>query len=104
MRMNHPIEIEYPLSELEAGTFKNLSFNRENFNGDVGHYLRFAEDFPPLRFQFFLRPLIIDEAVPVDDLIFTIVDEDTGDRHPYNPHVFLHQVMDKLVPNPPVCS
>ena len=102
MKMNQPIEIEYPLSELEAGTFEDLGFCRETFNGDLDRYLRRAEDFPPLRFPLSLHPLVIDEAVPVDDLVFTIVDEATGDRHPYRPHAFLHQVLDEFVENPPV--
>ena len=45
-----------------------------------------------------LRPLIVDEAIDIEDIIITIVDEDTGEEYRYNP--VLDAVFKGIVPKP----
>ena len=95
-----PIHLKYNLRELEAWSKMSTGILIETVNGNIPFFLKLMEDVPPMRLQTILRPLIVDEAVDVDDLIFTIVDEETGEEHHYNPHPSLHAIFDGLVPNP----
>ena len=98
--MKKPIHMKFKLRDMEAWTKKSLGITLETCRGDVSRYVQMAEDFPPFHFQRIMRPLIVDEGVEVDDFIFTIVDEETGEEYHYNPHPFLHAVFDRLA-NPP---
>ena len=102
--MNKPIHLKFNLRELEAWMAKSTGISLKTFKGRVPSFIRVAEDCPPFRLQTILRPLIIDEAVDADDLILTVVDEETGEEHHYNPHHSLHAIFDGLVPNPPTAS
>ena len=32
-----------------------------------------------------MRPLVVDEGMDLDDLVFTLVDDETGQEYCYNP-------------------
>lgn len=99
-----PIHLKFNLREFEAWAKKSTGLSLETFAGDVVHFLKTMEEVPPMRLDRILRPLIIDEGVAVDDLVLTVVDEETGKEYPYNPHPALHAVFDGLAPNPPSTS
>ena len=96
--------LEFPLSWIEEGTLKNLSFDRYRHDkGDISSYLGRAAQFPPYRVIPRARPLIVDEAIPVDDIDFYVIDEETGTRYPYKVREWLRYLEDE-VQSPPVRS
>lgn len=84
MQMQKPIHFKFTLSQIEEWMIRSLNFPLSK-SSSLEWYLKMAEDFPPMRLQRILRPLVVDEDVDFDDLTFTIVDENTGIEHPYNP-------------------
>ena len=96
-----PIHLKFNLREFEAWSKKSTGILIETVKGDIPFFVETMERFPPIRLATILRPLIVDEAVDIDDLVFTIVDEETGKEYHYNPHPALHAVFDGRTPNPP---
>jgi hypothetical protein len=89
-----PIHLKFNLREFEAWSKKSTGLSLETFVGDVVHFLKTMEEVPPMRLDRILRPLIVDEGVAADDLVLTVVDEETGKEYRYNPHPALHAVFD----------
>ena len=96
-----PIRLKFNLREFEAWSKKSTGISLETVSGDIEYFLKTVEEVPPMRLDHILSPLIVDEAVDIDDLIFTIVDEETGKEYHYNPHPALHAVFDGRTPNLP---
>ena len=83
---------------------KNMGFNKTTYDeGDIGSYLKRAEQFPPLRITDYMWRMIVEEAVPVDDIEFFVVDEETGRRYSFRVREFLRG-MEGLVKEPPPCQ
>jgi hypothetical protein len=96
--------LEFPLSWIEAGTMKNMGFDRyRHDSGDIPSYLEKAAQFPPYRVIPRARPFIVDEAIPVDDIDFYVIDEETGMRYSYNVREWLRYLEDE-VQSPPTRS
>ena len=92
------VQVKYTLQELSKWSKKSTGISLDTFNGDIEYFLRTSEEVPPMRLDRLLRPLIVDEAIDIEDIIITIVDEDTGEEYRYNP--VLDAVFKGIVPKP----
>ena len=92
------VQVRYTLQELSKWSKKSTGISLDSFNGDIDYFLRTSEEVPPMRLDRLLRPLIVDEAIDIEDIIITIVDEDTGEEYRYNP--VLDTVFKGIVPKP----
>ena len=92
-----PFKLEFPLSWIEEGTLKNIGFDRfRHDKGDIPSYLERAAQFPPFRVIPRSKLMIVHEAVPVDDIDFIVVDEESGIRYPYNIREWLRYLEDEV--------
>ena len=66
-------------------TFSEMRKLRGNYLKAKEYFLQFSQDMPPARFWRQMHRLIIDEGIDLHDIVITVVDEDTGKEHPYNP-------------------
>jgi hypothetical protein len=52
---------------------------------ESGEIVRYLEGFFPLAVIKRCSRMIIDEGVDVNDIVLKVIDESTGEEHPYNP-------------------
>ena len=97
-------DVEFPLRWIEAGTLKNAGFDRETYNGDLVAFVRWAEQFPPLRVVMHMRPMIVDEAIPLEDIDFFITDSSIPRRIPYNVRAWLRFLENQVQEKPCTAS
>jgi len=77
-------QIHITLKQLNEWSESTFNFNASAYKTLEG-FISTMELFPPRGLQFHVRPLIVDEAVNPEDLVFWVTDENTGEVHHYNP-------------------
>jgi hypothetical protein len=83
--MIKPIHLKLNLREFDEWVGRSTGLTLAFFKGDVISFLQTAEEMPPMRLDRLVRPLVVDEGVDLGDIIFTVVDEETGEEYYYNP-------------------
>ena len=77
-------QIHITLKQLNEWSKSTFDFNATAYK-TLDSFLSTMEMFPPRGLQFHVRPLIVDEGVNPEDLVFWVTDENTGELHHYNP-------------------
>ena len=79
-------QVHITLEELDKWSRKTLNFGRDRYI-HLETFIQTMEQFPPSGLLTRVRPLVVDEAVDPEDLVFWIKDEETGETHAYNPNL-----------------
>lgn len=77
-------QIHITLQELDQWSHQTFNFGLDNYK-HVDTFVQVMEQFPPRGLQQKVRPLVVDEGVDPEDLVFWITDPESGDIRHYNP-------------------
>lgn len=78
-------QIHITLQELDQWSNQTFNFGRSNYK-HISTFIEVMEQFPPRGLQQKVRPLVVDEGVDPEDLVFWITDPE-GEIFPYNPRL-----------------
>ena len=78
--------INITLNELNKWGTKTLNRDSSKYHSVID-FIKVMEDFPPRGVQSLAYPLIVDEGVNPNDLVFQVTDTDTGSTYHYEPEL-----------------
>lgn len=97
------LPIKLTLAQLNEWTKENNDLTSDKAP-DIESYLNFVERAVPKQLLSIVRPLIIQEAVDPDIIVFSVVDEETNKTYYFNPatsYIF-NEVYKPVVTDPSV--